>query len=612
MESNPKSQVVERLKEAQNVLVTVSANPSVDQLSAAIGFTLLMNKLGKHATAVFSGHVPSTLEFLKPEETLEQNTDSLRDFIISLDKAKADKLRYKVEDEFVKIYITPYRTSLSEADLNFSQGDFNVDAVVALGVDQREHVDQAILEHGRILHDATVIGVMAGQGQTEVGSINWQDSSASSLCEMLVSISESFQSGLLDGQMATAFLTGIVAETDRFSNEKTSPKVMTMSAQLMAAGANQQLIATQLAPVVEADISGGDGDLPAPVMDDEQGSADEAVLDLHHEDDGFNQPQPEQQPDYATHEELAEAVNQVQENAYKPHRVIQPLPEEPEQEQPEMAEPEPQSYDEQPTSKYIMTPPASGGTLTANTQPEWYEPSSDPLTAADVAPSFPTQQHEKAVVEPLLGVTDDAESVQAASMPSTEDPLLPSDGETSTMPLPAEDPNAEIPAASDEVESDIPVIDKLGPEVHDNDTLDAIEHAVEDYSGTAPHTAVPEEPQAPEAPVEEAPAAPAEDSNLDTDAARQAVMDAVNAAGYDTNRPEPIQALNAQEFTSGPAPQATAPEVPSIPIPPSELDQGTPVQEQPADAPPSVPPPMMPQFPIPGAEVYEPDQEPRS
>ena len=53
----------------------------------------LLNKLGKHATAVFSGQVPSTIEFLQPEKTLEKNTDSLRDFIIALDKSKADKLR---------------------------------------------------------------------------------------------------------------------------------------------------------------------------------------------------------------------------------------------------------------------------------------------------------------------------------------------------------------------------------------------------------------------------------------------------------------------------------------------------------------------------------------
>ena len=120
--------------------------------------------------------------------------------------------------------------------------------LVALGVEERDNIDQAIMAHGRILHDATVIGVMAGSIPMDLGSINWQEPSASSLCEMLVSISEAFGSGLLDNQMATAFLTGIVAETDRFSNEKTTSKVMTMSAQLMAAGANQQIIASELKP----------------------------------------------------------------------------------------------------------------------------------------------------------------------------------------------------------------------------------------------------------------------------------------------------------------------------------------------------------------------------
>lgn len=246
-EQTPKQQVVESLKNASNVLVTISNNPTVDQLAACIGLTLMMSKLDKHATAVFSGAIPSTIEFLEPEKTIEKNTDSLRDFIISLDKSKADKLRYKVEDEVVRIYITPYKTSIGQADLDFTQGDFNVDVVVALGIDNKDQLDGAIMEHGQILHDATVIDMSCSNNRpVDMGSINWHDGAASSLCEMLVSISEAFQTGLLDTQMSTALLTGIVAETDRFSNDKTTPKVMTMSAQLMAAGANQQLIANQL------------------------------------------------------------------------------------------------------------------------------------------------------------------------------------------------------------------------------------------------------------------------------------------------------------------------------------------------------------------------------
>ena len=49
------NQIVEKVKESNNILVTVSANPSVDELSAALGITLLINKLNKHATAIFSG-----------------------------------------------------------------------------------------------------------------------------------------------------------------------------------------------------------------------------------------------------------------------------------------------------------------------------------------------------------------------------------------------------------------------------------------------------------------------------------------------------------------------------------------------------------------------------
>jgi hypothetical protein len=325
MENNPKSQVIDRVKEAQNVLISVSANPSIDQLSAALGFTLMLNALGKHATAVFSGEVPSVIEFLKPEDTLEKNTDSLRDFIISLDKAKADKLKYKVEEEVVKIFITPYKTSLSDADLEFSQGDFNVDVVVALGVDQRDHLDQAITAHGRILHDATVISLMSGNMVSDLGSINWQDPNASSLCEMVAGLSESFQGNLIDSQMATAFLTGIVAETERFSNEKTSPKVMTMSAQLMAAGANQQLIATQLETVIPEEPV--PQELPKPEIIEEP-EATEGEISLHDMPDIPEEaPKPiesdipeeiiniDDQGTLKTARELAEAVNTVKSNS---------------------------------------------------------------------------------------------------------------------------------------------------------------------------------------------------------------------------------------------------------------------------------------------------------
>ena len=240
-------QIIQKLKDSNNVLVTVNSNPSVDELSAALAITLCINKLNKHATAVFSGNVPPAIEFLNPEKTFENTVDSLRDFIIALDKEKADHLRYKVVDDMVKIFITPYRTTINEKDLEFSQGDYNVEFVLAVGVQNETDLDRALESHGRILHDATVAAVSLGE-PTKLGGIEWADSEASSYSEMLFQVAEGVKGdkSLLDEQVATAFLTGIVAATDRFSNAKTTSKVMTVAAQLMAAGANQQLIATKL------------------------------------------------------------------------------------------------------------------------------------------------------------------------------------------------------------------------------------------------------------------------------------------------------------------------------------------------------------------------------
>lgn len=243
-----KQQIIEKIKGSSNILVTVGRDPSVDELSAALGMTILLNNLGKHATAVVSGAIPPAISFLEPEKTFEGTVDSLRDFIIALDKEKADHLRYKLEGDVVKIFITPYRTTITQDDLEFSQGDYNVELVLALGVQDQDHLDSALEAHGRILHDATTAAISSGEDQSKLGEINWHESNASSISEMLTSLSEALKNDkpVIDEQIATAFLTGIVASTDRFSNNKTSSKVMTIAAQLMAAGANQQLIAAKL------------------------------------------------------------------------------------------------------------------------------------------------------------------------------------------------------------------------------------------------------------------------------------------------------------------------------------------------------------------------------
>lgn len=282
-DTKAKQQVVEKIKAATSILVTVSTDPSVDALSAALGLTLLLDKLDKHPTAIFSGMIPPAIAFLEPQKTFEDTTDSLRDFIIALDKEKADHLRYKVEGDSVKIFITPFRTTISSDDLEFSQGDYNVELVIALGVDIKEHLDGALDTHGKILHDAPVITLTAGEQVSNLGTVDWHEQKASSLSEMIAVLADGLKKdkSLMDQQIATALLTGIVAETERFSNPHTTSQVMTTAANLMAAGADQQLIAAKLQEPDVDDVSFAD----APASDTPTKKSAQDSLKIAHDND---------------------------------------------------------------------------------------------------------------------------------------------------------------------------------------------------------------------------------------------------------------------------------------------------------------------------------------
>ena len=280
-----RTEVAAKISESKNVLIALSGDPSVDELSAAIGLSLYLDKIGKRATAIYSGITPNTLEFLRPEETFESTADTLQDFVIAINKEKADHLRYKLDGDYVKVYITPYRHRISEEDLDFSYGDYNVDLVLALDVANGIDLDSALREHGRIMHDAVIVNITTGN-PGKFGELEWSDKEASSVSEMITQFLIDYGgNNPIAKDEATAFLTGIVAATNRFSNAKTTPATMRLSSRLMEFGANQQLVSKNITPDTENELFG----LGSKIDHLEQSEStdpskeDPDVLDVEHE-----------------------------------------------------------------------------------------------------------------------------------------------------------------------------------------------------------------------------------------------------------------------------------------------------------------------------------------
>lgn len=454
--SNVISQVADRVKESENVLVALSKNPSVDELSAALGLTFILDKLGKHATAIFSGDVPNAIEFLEPEKTFESNTNSLQDFIIALNKEKADHLRYKVEGDFVKVFITPYKTTLDEKDLEFSHGDFNIDLIISINVRAENDLDSALAEYGKIKHDASSINISA-DNPGKFADLEWSNPNASSVSEMIADLADilnddNSEEKLVDKSTATALLAGIVAATNRFSNEHTSAETMSIASELMTEGADQQLISSSI-PVdiltkgtvdMNDELAEAEKEESAPEPKEEPAESkpekekDPTELEIHRDD--------EKQPEEESEEEKIAAK--------KPANVPdlpqpEPSPVEPEDETPTAQE------EAQEIESTAVPAPAEAEPVEVPT-PE-LEPLAAPIIpekpklpeAEPKAPSSSTVNNEKTIAPPSIEdlPTQELPPVEVPAAPETETtgpdnawPIVPNQVAHDQLPEPIAQP----------------------------------------------------------------------------------------------------------------------------------------------------------------------------
>jgi len=239
----PKQQTSEAIRQAETILVTTGQHPSVDQVTAALALAAVLRKFGKKVSVVISDSLPTQVQFLD-SSMVSQSLSGLRDFIVKVDlkKAEVDKLRYEVQDGKLNVFITPFQGGFAPGDVSFSYGDYHFDLAIVLGVPTRTRIDRVFADNQTLFNSIPVLNLDYHRSNENFGAVNLIESTASSLCEILVALSESLQTGLIDADIATTMLTGLISSTDRFTASHTTAKSMTVAAQLMAAGARQQAI----------------------------------------------------------------------------------------------------------------------------------------------------------------------------------------------------------------------------------------------------------------------------------------------------------------------------------------------------------------------------------
>ena len=163
------------------------------------------------------------------------------------------------------------------------------------------------------MHDASIINITTGN-PGKFGEIIWSDKTKSSVSEMVAELLYGMKKIPVEKEEATAFLTGIIAATNRFLNASTTSSAMQIASRLMESGANQQLISENLTGDTDNQMFSFNNDLKDRRAED----ASESSLTVEHntsaDDDTADEPSTDSEPtrgEIAAPEATPEATSEV-------------------------------------------------------------------------------------------------------------------------------------------------------------------------------------------------------------------------------------------------------------------------------------------------------------
>jgi len=253
MELTPKQQTIELLKKSQKILLATHINPDGDGLGSVIALALALKKLKKDVTVAAAGDIANRYKFLTGIDLVNSNFASVKNLVITIDTSKADieKLGYKKAEaeKKLRIIVTPKSGgSFAPTDVTVDAGSQHFDLIVVVDTPVTDRLGALYDDNTELFYSTPVINIDHHPGNDYFGKVNWIDLTATSAAEILVSLIESLarETPLLDSEIATALLTGIISDTGSFQHANTTPKSFTVAAQLVAAGARQQEIIKHL------------------------------------------------------------------------------------------------------------------------------------------------------------------------------------------------------------------------------------------------------------------------------------------------------------------------------------------------------------------------------
>lgn len=172
----------------------------------------------------------------------------MRQFVIELDasKTKVDELTYEMKGDKLFVYLSPKKGFWESKDVRTSSSGYKFDLIICIGSQDYESCAHLYSENPDFFFRTPVINIDHTPENEHYGQMNVVDMTACACGEVCHDLIEAIEPGLIDEEVATAFLTGMIAKTKSFRTKNVTPKTLQTASKLIGKGARRDEIVQRL------------------------------------------------------------------------------------------------------------------------------------------------------------------------------------------------------------------------------------------------------------------------------------------------------------------------------------------------------------------------------
>ena len=249
MPLSTEQQIYNCINKANKILICFKENFEIDSLASALALGYCLKKLDKQVTVACSNfELTSNLGFLPLTNEIKDDLLLFKNLVVSLDVSETQlkELSYHVKDNKLKIFITPKNGSFTSDQVKFENSNFKYDLIFVVDTLDLESLGKIYEKNTEFFYGIPIINIDHHTENEHFGQINYINLVSASTSEIIYKEIESFGKDIIDEDLATLLLAGIISKTKNFRSLQITPQTLIATSSLIMAGGRREEIVNNL------------------------------------------------------------------------------------------------------------------------------------------------------------------------------------------------------------------------------------------------------------------------------------------------------------------------------------------------------------------------------